>query len=376
MTTPPPKPCVGGYINKDTGACEGKCETGKCVADNTCVDNRCVLKCDSHLDCFHDGTQDCSPAIEDDTMIPFFACQSNAKALGVGNGCPFKTGCEAYSACPNGGACDLAMCGGMPDTCMKDDAACGDNPDCRIGKCAGDGSACTLNGCAASECQPLVCITKGEGDANAYCALPGCASDDDCAGGYYCGITPDPHELCGSNPQKGNDGHCGKTTDACIEASSLGQGNTLFEGSACILRKTCLKRTQCAPCKDNLDCSLVGTQTCVDIGGEMRCARGCAADKDCDPDSSCDAGSCKPRFGSCVGMGNFCDPCMSDEDCGANGSTKICFEYNGGQRACIDRKGGSCTMDSECPKAPNGLNGLCSNGVCLPPVFQDELSCW
>jgi len=127
----------------------------------------------------------------------------------------------------------------------------------------------------------------------------------------------------------------------------------------------------------------VDLQTCVDVGGEKRCARGCATDKDCDPDSICDipagapSGSCKPRFGKCVGMGSFCDPCINDEDCGGKGTSMVCFDYNGGQKACLDLKSGQCATDADCPKAPgNGLNGQCANGICFPPYVNNENTCW
>jgi hypothetical protein len=376
-TRPDQEECEDGYIHPETGVCEGKCTPDKCVADNTCVGNRCLLKCSSHLDCYRDGTQNCAPAVEDDTSAPINACQPNGKTFAVGFGCPFGVECKAFGVCPSGQSCSLAQCGGMPDSCVKNTEVCGDDPSCTAGKCAADGTACSVNPCAAAECSSLICITKGEGDADAYCSKPSCATDDDCAGGYYCGLVRDPHELCGSDPPKGNNTLCGETDEPCIDASALGQGNSLEEGSRCILRKTCIKRGQCAPCANDLDCSLAASHTCVDVGGQKRCARACAVDKDCDPDYACSNGACTPRSGACVGMGGFCEPCLNDSDCGGKETSRICFEFSGGQKACIDTKAGQCTTDAECPKSPgNGLNGLCSSGACLPPLYQDELACW
>lgn len=383
-SSPPKEECVGGYINPDTKECEGKCmekgDAGEflpihCVQDNTCVSNRCVLKCDSNLDCYRDGThpsQDCVPAVEDETNAALTVCASNGKSKGLGVACPFNTECAPFAACANGDECDLAQCGGQPDTCVKDEAACKNDPKCTIGKCSGDGTACTVNPCPAAECSPLVCHTSGMGDANAYCTLSGCAADADCAGGYYCGFWRDPHAIC---PEAAAPTLCGKTTDDCIDPAKLGP--SLLEGSVCLQRKTCLKRTQCAPCTTDLDCSLGDSQKCVDVGGETRCLRACLVNKDCDRDSACLSGFCQPKFGKCIGDGNFCEPCLSDEDCGSKGTNKVCYEYNG-QHACVDLTGNKCASDADCPKSPgNNLNGTCANGgVCLPPQSGSEFQCW
>ena len=358
---------VGGvWLNN---ACEGKCTPDKCIAENTCVGNRCVLKCDAHTDCYPDGSQNCSPATEDDTSAAILTCQFSDVPRGMGIKCPFKTECEGVGVCPNGKGCERWQCGNQPDTCTRDQAACGENQDCNLGKCP-DGSFCTINPCLAADCKPLSCQTTGEGDADAYCTRQDCETDNDCAGGFYCGITRDPHELCNSDPQKGDNNLCGMTADACVTKSSLGQGNTLFEGSMCILRKTCLKRAQCSPCMSDLDCSQLPLQSCKQVGGEGRCVRACAADIDCDPDYMCTEGSCVPRFGACKGSGNFCEPCQNDEDCGGVGSRKACIEASGGQRACFNynqfatpcdpAKGCvECTTDLDCPKSPSGKHGEC-----------------
>src|SRR5690349_3917332 len=55
-----PGDCKDGVIVN--GVCEGKCTKDKCLLGNICVENRCVLPCDSHKDCFLDGSQNCTPA--------------------------------------------------------------------------------------------------------------------------------------------------------------------------------------------------------------------------------------------------------------------------------------------------------------------------
>ncbi|MCC6553032.1 MAG: hypothetical protein IT372_08425 [Polyangiaceae bacterium] len=351
--------CVGGVLRD--GVCEGKCQPSLCLEGNTCVDNRCVLKCDSHLDCIV-GTQDCAgvdengaPIVEDDTGTPLMICRPNGQQAGYGSPCPFGVECGNFGACPDGTPCSAAQCNNDPLACVRDADACGSDDKCTIGKCP-DGSACSV-ACPGECATSLTCITSGEGDADAFCSMHGCAADADCPGGFQCGITRDPHEICGTN--KGNNGLCGQTTEACIEASALGAAG-LMEGSVCALQNTCIKREQCAPCATDIDCSLVEGQRCVPIGGENRCARTCGVDDDCDPDYRCDTGACVPRFGACKGQGNFCEPCQNDMDCGGPETSRGCAELSGGQTACFDFSfSDTCVTDADCPTSPGGKHGEC-----------------
>jgi hypothetical protein len=441
--------CVGGVINPDTGLCEGKCTADKCIAQNTCVDNRCMLKCDSHLDCF--DTQDCTLDTEDDTMTSVLVCEAHAQATGFGWGCPFGNECDTALACPDGTKCD--QCAGNPAACVLDTTACAGDPNCKKGKCP-DQSACVVPTCAPTECKPLTCLTKGEGDADAYCSMLHCESDTECPGGYYCGIARDPHLICGT--MKGDNAFCGETTEACIDPMTFTQGGATFEeGPSCLLRKQCMKRGQCNTCANDLDCSQVVDQRCVTIGPDARCSRNCsiiprcpngdecdpmacngnlaactldtvacAGDpdctigkcpdqspcvkcsdnicepRDCDPDYFCVAnptpndpmnGSCVPRFGACIGTGQYCEPCLSDKDCGGATSTVSCVEGSGGQRACFDRSFSvSCTTDADCPISPSGKHGECFDAAegydsthplyhkCYLPyqAMENKYGCW
>lgn len=349
--------CVGGVIVD--GVCEGKCSPDKCAFEqNTCVDNRCRLICDSHKDCYTDGSQNCTPGKEDDTDADVTVCQFTGKPAGQGTSCPFGTECGNWLACPDGAACFASQCGGDPAACVLDQDACGDTENCTIGKCTGDSAPCRVN--CQTECGAwLDCQTKGEADADAYCTKRDCESDADCLGGYYCGIIRDPHEICGSDPQKGDNNFCGQTSEPCQEPGM--DGKSTFEGSLCMLRKSCLKRDQSVPCETNLDCSQIDGQLCADLAGEKRCARACANDNDCTPDYGCNAGACLPRFGAWVGGGGgFCEPCVSDEDCGKNGTTWACAELSGGMRACFDEAfPDTCTTDADCPTSPSGKHGTC-----------------
>jgi hypothetical protein len=386
------EPCVGGYLKED-GTCEGKCDPSLCIQDNTCVGNRCVLECAAHGECLEDGSQACAPAVEDDTGRAIMICKPHEQPTGFGSPCPFGPECKSFGKCNGtGAACNLnayTPCNGQP---------------CNGGTCP-DGSACAVQPCSQADCvAPLACITSGEGDADAYCTKHDCQSDTDCASGYYCGVTHDPHELCGSmNPTKGNSGFCGETTEECIPESALGNGNTLFEGQFCILRKTCLKRDECAPCSTDLDCSLELGQRCAAMPGESqkRCARPCKTSDDCErayecvPDASAPGGGgvCVHRFGACTGAGQFCEPCLNDTECGSLTGSMACLLRADGNGGCVDAKAElvSCTKDDDCPVAPSGKHAYCDlkAGKCtaLPCALYEidpgtmmpycaKLGCW
>ena len=350
--------CVGGVVIN--GKCEGKCTPDKCLAGNTCVNNACVLKCTKHTDCIA-GTQSCLPAKEDDTAADVSVCTATGLAP-VGTSCPYNTECAAVTACPDGKSCDYTQCGGA--ACTKDAAACGMDESCRIGTCP-DASACVVPACAMAECLPLTCRTNGVGDALAYCTKRDCADDSQCPGGYTCDVTRDPHTICGLMPEKGNNTACGKTAEPCIDPADFGKnGNTYFEGSVCLLRKECIRRDQCSACASDLDCTIAG-QTCVKSGEGTHCLRTCSKTSDCPDATACVAGSCQPLYmGGCEGKGEFCAPCINDEDCGTKGSSLLCAEVNDltGQKGCFDNSfPTACLVDLDCPLSPGNRHGHCLN---------------
>lgn len=358
-TTSGPGDCVGGVIVN--GVCEGKCEASKCLADNVCVGNRCVLKCDSHRDCFADGSQSCVPSKDDETGADVNVCQPSGKPAGIGIVCPVGTECDVWLSCPDNGVCFATQCNGDPAACVADADACKGVDNCLIGKCP-DGSGCRVD-CAAN-CKPwLGCNTKGEADADAYCTKRDCMTDDECLGGYYCGVVRDPHEVCGSSPKKGDNSFCGTTSEACISLPEA--GTSRFEGSLCMLRKSCLKRGAAAPCTTDLDCSMSDGLACVAFGGESRCAAKCNANNDCALDSTCDPNlhACLPKFGAWKGPpGTFCAPCQTDEDCGGAGTYWGCSDLSNGMKACFDQSfPDTCTSNADCPKSPGGKSGSCLN---------------
>jgi hypothetical protein len=362
-----PGECKNGIIIDDK--CVAKCTPDKCLAGNVCVDNECKLTCTAHTDC-NTGTQDCAAAKEDDTMADVLVCTNTGRAP-QGVGCPFGKECGTVTACPDGKACDYAQCGGA--ACTKDAEACGDDASCTIGTCP-DMSPCTVPACPADQCKPMVCRTAGEGDANAYCSINDCHADAECPGGYKCGLIHDPHGICDTNPPKGDNNFCGKTAEPCIAPADFEAGGaTLMEGSLCLLRKACTPRIDCDSCETDLDCSQIAGQHCIPVGpnADKRCVTGCKTSKDCGPSYTCTGGNCVPRFaGGCIGMGNFCEPCQNDEDCGSKGTTKACVEVDDltGERACLDLSfPDMCTKTSDCPKSPGGKQAICGTELGAQP---------
>ncbi|WP_156040819.1 hypothetical protein [Chondromyces apiculatus] len=345
--------CVGGVLVD--GICQGKCEPDLCKDQNTCVANQCKLLCSGHREC-NLASQECMAAVEDDTSAEILVCQSKTKGVGLGASCPFgQSQCESLFVCPDGSACGPEACGGRPDQCA---------PRADGSSACPDGTPC----CAEDQCMPLSCRSAGEGDAEAYCTMVGCRNDGDCAGGFTCGVTRDAREICGTD--KGNSNACGESDEPCIDLATAGE--TYVEGSMCALRKTCLKRAPCDPCENDLDCSTAAGMVCTSIGGSNRCAQTCNTDSDCEIDYACDAGACKPRFGSCEGDGSFCQPCQDDLDCGPGA---LCTPVPGldKQKACLpwERPDPNapgiipalpCTTDADCPLTPGGfMHGECLN---------------
>lgn len=297
------------------GVCEGKCEQSKCLEGNVCSANRCVLVCASHADCAEG--QECAPAKADDGS-DILACAYTNKSENIGLACPNLGECDPFSVCPDGSVC-------TPDA---------------------PGS------CKPEECRPMACLGAGIGDAYAYCSTLDCKTDEDCVGGMECRVTRSAQKICGT--QKG-------TEDPCVDpANFAADGHTYQEGPVSLLQNVCAKRGDCAPCETDLDCDLEPDQSCVNINGSLRCARGCAVAKDCEDDHDCVGNFCIPKFGACVGNGNFCEPCHTDLDCAGGGPAMACYQLQGTQTACIDASfSTSCTTDNDCPVSPSGKKGHC-----------------
>lgn len=325
--------CVGGVLVD--GVCTAKCDPSKCLENNTCVDNTCQLACDSHRDCFGDGSQDCAPAIEDDTGAAINTCQSNSKGAGVGLSCPFGSECA--------------------DPMVWNAHACGDGTKCDPASPS----------CASGACQALTCTGQGEGDADAYCTSVDCSADTDCPGGFYCGLVRicDPADV----------------QEPCLDASAFADGGAgTLPGPAGGLRNMCIKRAACAPCETDLDCSEVDGQVCADQAGAKICAARCTKESDCAPGYGCDMtqGVCLHKFGACKGTGKFCEPCVNDLDCGPADGTVSCFANDNGA-GCFDFSfPDTCATDADCPTSPSGTHGTCLDANYVATDSSVYLHCY
>ncbi len=229
------------------------------------------------------------------------------------------------------------------------------------------------------------CVSAGADDLDAYCTQD-CTDDSSCAPGYAC--TPLTRVPCTDT--------CGLKGDAkdrtCIAADQIGEGKPYQCGKRGAVRMACRTRKFCSTCETDADC-LAGTdQVCAkDKSGLKTCTQLCdpkhpscpwgnAAQCGVWDDSLGGAATCAHRFGSCLGTGKSCEPCLKDADCGANGACNSSSFT--GERWCVDLTV-SCGCGQEaaasglcqgggCPMSPSGLTMLCvdstpssgSDGVC------------
>jgi hypothetical protein len=352
-STPPAPPfCPGGLVTTVNGkqSCAALCEPSKCQnPGNVCVDNQCALQCTSHLDC--SAGQSCLPAKEDGSGAAITTCQSNGKGA-IGTKCPFGNECAMLKTC-------------------------------------GDGTPCPATGnCTVGTCQALTCLTRGSGDADAYCTLDDCRTGADCPSGFACDAVSDPHQICGQPAPSAN--LCGTTKDPCVDPTkNAANGTTYAAGQFCTQRNQCRILAQCDACTSDVDCSLVPGRHCT-MGN---CADDCATDADCVNGFECTSGECVPRSGSCApataGAGAFCDGCRDEADCGTGLLCDVLAP--GGQRVCINLNAKSCTADTDCPKGPSGLYAICADArlnlqagdpgfdTCYIAPFataDDKFGCW
>lgn len=200
------------------------------------------------------------------------------------------------------------------------------------------GFACNASrGWANPDCdgaQGFNCYGLSPTDGDAYCTRYGCATDRDCAAGYWCGTI------------------------------NLAPNVDDRERSIHETERVCLKRTYCSPCAADFDCPSVGGRKhhCVgdDLGFKF-CTPECTNSDGCNNEARCvnlgdpglEASVCYPRAGACVGDGSLCSPCRSDADCGDDG---ICVkgQYTT-EKACAKKAPGDCKSGDSRGGCPNSL---------------------
>lgn len=173
--------------------------------------------------------------------------------------------------------------------------------------------------------QGFLCYATSKSDGFAYCTRYDCATDRDCAAGFYCATV---------------------NTYPNADTNKVSVGET---------QKVCIKREYCAPCQADLDCPQFRgrPQHCVQSNdGKNFCAAECDSSKGCQKDAKCvafDGGykACFPRAGMCVGDGTICSPCRSDADC-TNGAC-VKGQYTE-ERSCAIKSKKTCTLPSSGPQ--------------------------
>ena len=364
------------------------CRDADCPSGHRCTDNVCSAPCTDQGDCelgqncvtwgFVDGSQgqfcvaldyaangkigqyeSCASDAACDTLRGFRCIDERCQLP-----CRSHSDCSAIGICqPRGGAT-----GGV-GVCVPQDPA--PEPG-RFGTRCPSGDECDADA-------GFVCVSAGVGDLDAYCTLAGCTGDDDCGPGHTC-----ERVRSGRPPCEDACGFAGRP-DApdCVPADRIGASGDFSCGPVSLVQHLCVQRRFCAPCESDADCMAVPNQVCArDASGEKICTTLCDPDATSCPwgnasacavwDEELGRPTCSHRFGSCRGEGAPCEPCVRDEDCGADG---VCISSSfTGERFClsfaatcscpedeVDPTTGGCTGGG-CPTSPGGLPLFCAGG--------------
>ena len=248
----------------------------------------------------------------------------------------------------------------------------------------------------------FLCLTSGVGDLDSYCTKD-CATDDDCASGYFCS------KIVRGPPCEDQCGFQGVADDPdCIPSAEIGDGNLYQCGNFGLERRVCRTREFCSPCETDADCLAVPNTLCArDTSGSKMCTQLCDVAIGSCPwgnagicvvsDDELMLATCSHRSGSCSGAGTTCDPCITDADCAAGGlCTSSSFT---GEHWCIDPAvtcdcegtpaTGSCTGGG-CPRTMSGLQLICiddtasainhtcfaANTAANPILNSPQTGCW
>jgi hypothetical protein len=320
--TPEPAPGTTGEPCKKSDDCESK-------YGFRCIDKTCTLTCELHSQCGAAGS--CTGSAKDVEGETVRTCEKDAFPHGAG---------QYGSTCPNVQGAD----GGAAAGC---DAA-----------------------------NDFVCLGRGPGDVDAYCAKRFCGTDDDCPTGFFCAS-----DRADENPCQDSCGLAGTPSDpTCVTAKDIGAGKHFACGPVSLIANTCRHRTFCDACKTDADCLGEPNQICAaDQSGAKICTVLCDANLNSCPwgsaavcgnwDKDRGVATCAHRFGSCHGQGAGCEPCRDETDCPGGLCKQAQFT---GERYCVDLKAKcscpdgtaqTCINGSGCPKAPSGATLTCLGGA-------------
>lgn len=384
--------CTGVHACDPTGSCKSKngqaCSAGTDCLSGACVDGFCCnTPCNQACEVCNATPGTCTPA-----------AKGSAGRAGCGTGTcngtlrTCSTACATDADCSATGYCNAGTCVATFGT----GTACARDRQCTSGACT-DGFCCTSAGGGACNGPCETCAKSKGATANGICtSLPAsatpiacggyacsgtsgacasaCATDGECASGYYCDGT-----FCQKGRTQGN---------VCTKSAQCASGLTCSDGVCCNsacdgLCQACSAANKasgdasgvCGPAKVGSDpgdrCATDDPSTCGKTGvcsATGTCAlyaKGAACGG-----VSCDAGTAKGRtcdgLGTCIvdTKGTACAPgtcsttagctfaCTTDAKCDAAG-----FCDSG---TCVPRSpaGRTCTANNQC------ASGFCVDGVC------------
>jgi len=335
----PDSPCVASACDPASGACvthdqpDGlPCqESGSCIAGGVCASGACV------------GTPaaDGTPCWDDDPCTTGDRCVAGACLGEPASGAP----CDDGDLCTDSDTCAQGACVGAPRVCPAptlpclqaacdpETGGCVDTP-VEDGQPCDDDDPCTTGDlCKQGFCVPdATCFCRTAGEGAACDDGDPCTVDDACQGDVCQGAAMD----CSGLDTGCALGACDKALGACV-AFSRPDGTACDDGLACTTDDACSLGTcegaQLA-CPPDATCAL---SFCDEAAG------GCTQEDAADGTPSDDGDPCTPTdvcaAGACVGAGDACagcqsqdegsacddgDPCTQGDTCTADGGTKVC----------------------------------------------------
>ncbi|MBI5482182.1 MAG: hypothetical protein HY906_25225, partial [Deltaproteobacteria bacterium] len=356
-----------------------QCQSGFCV-DGVCCDTACTGACDA---CNLAGFAGAC------TVVPVGAAGSPSCAPylcdGTSTGCP--TSCTTNGQCVATSFCSGGTCFGKKST----GSACSEASECTSNSCV-DGYCCeTACGNACDTCAAIAgsCTVAAGGSAGSPSCTPylcngaqvscptTCASDVNCAAGYYCdGLACQPKQATGSPCTAPNacvsgfcaDGYCCNTAcaggcDACnaspgtcavVTAGGAGSPSCapyVCDGTAAACPTTCTSDANCTAT------SYCAGGTCT---GRHPNGTACAAPHECASGNCADGYCCD---GACAGACDRCDLLVGKCTPVATGQpgSPSCSPYlcDGVSPSCPT----TCSGDGAC--APGSF---CQGGLCVAPL--------
>lgn len=322
-------------------------------------------------------------------------CDASRGQRCIGGACAGT--CEVHAHCRNGACTEEAT----------------DASGERVLLCAPDGTphgpgqfgaACLAGNTDCDEAQEFRCVGAGQGDVDSYCTTS-CSEDADCPSGYFCA-----EDLTQDIPCSDVCGFEGDAADpACVEDAQIGSGQRYQCGALGLLARECRKREFCNSCETDADCRAIAGQLCArDESGAKICTVRCATSGTSCPwgaagkcgmwDEAVGEPTCSHAFGSCLGEGRSCEPCVNDRDCPNGACTqsaytreKYCLDLSV-ECSCADAGETAATCQGGgCPETPGGLAMICYGGASLeesvlfnrcwgaetnPAVVGSAAGCW